>query len=464
MTCEDLRQRLNSYAAGRLPDADIEALDDHIDRCEDCTALVSDCLATAGGAEAIDEHQELLRLVRLPAVPAVQARAGMDAVLSELHNRRAVAAQASDRSVPPIEARNGPSRSAPPRTHYWPRRAYGYSAAAVVVAALGLMLWNQHGRAGRAEQQLLALESRDRALESENAALRRDLARAASSTRPPSPNTPRGALEQRAATLVAENQRLKRLLARRGPIATPGRGVLATLHDGGKVVVVERAGAVRVVDETDLPPSLAQAVRALVEKGSAPPTQRVAMAMATLRFDETNSALRSAREGEKPLPVPLNPVLTAVRSPQATLRWRAIPGAQQYAVRVAYPEEKESGKVIWYGSAGPKTEITVPAGTLRRGQLYFWQVEAIVAGESRLSPAVGFWVLDARTLRRLGSLEKKHPDSALVRAAVLEANGVYDEARALLERLAASNPDSPRVRVMLEQLDRRTGGAEPRPQ
>ena len=99
---------------------------------------------------------------------------------------------------------------------------------------------------------------------------------------------------------------------------------------------------------------------------------------------------------------------------------------------------------------------------LQRGQPFFWQVEARVGEEARLSPAVGFWVLDEKSLREVEAVEQQYPASPLVLAALSETHGLYDEARTQVERVAAANPDSPFARAMIERLDRRTGAASAR--
>jgi hypothetical protein len=434
MGCEDLREQVDGYVHGRLSIAELAALDDHLDRCEDCTALVGERLA-AGSEEPADE---LLRLLRLRPVTDRDAQPGIDAVLGEVRRRRG--------ALSPEAAGPGPSTTRRRLAPGWLRPAFGFAAVGMI-AVLSLIAWQQVEQSRKLEQQLGAVEAGNRALQRENSALREDLARAQGRSDP-----------NAVARLQAENERLKQQIASRGDGA-PDVGDAIRLRDGGRVIAIPTEGAVRIVSETDLPASLAEPVRSLVLRGAAPPVARVARALAALDAEAAESALRSAREGESALPLPVSPVSTAVRATRPVLRWRAVPGAEGYTVRVALPEEKESGRVVWEGTAGPEPEAAVPAGVLRRGESYFWQVETIAGGEARLSPAVGFWVLDESTLGDLLALEKRHAASPLLLTALLEAHGLYEEARAKLDRVAAANPASPHVRTMIEGLDRRAGRA-----
>jgi hypothetical protein len=243
------------------------------------------------------------------------------------------------------------------------------------------------------------------------------------------------------------------------PLPEPTRSSPATRRldqDDLEMVAIGNDGAVRLSDQTALPASLSRASRELIETGMAPPTQDARLALAVIN-DLTREAQQRAQDAGNSLPVPVSPILTAIRPGNPTLHWNSVPGAQGYQVRIAYPPDREDGKVIWEASVGNSTQAPLPPGVLQSGQVYLWQVETSVEGRSRVSPEVGFWVLDADSLRKVMTAERNYPRSALVRASVYETYGLYEEALSQVERLAKKNPASSRAQAMLDQLRHQLG-------
>jgi hypothetical protein len=202
-----------------------------------------------------------------------------------------------------------------------------------------------------------------------------------------------------------------------------------------------------------LPPTLATAVGEFVRSGKTSLTPPAALALMALKPDVARSALRSGEASQKPMPVPLGPMLTAIRSPEPTLRWRLVPGASEYRVLIA----DQDGNELWQASAAAQTQMIVPAGVLQRGRVFFWQVEALVDGDRRLGPPVGFWLTDEDTERRVGETNRAYTGSALVRAAVYAEYGLYEDALTEVERLAQLNPASPEVLQMRNNLRTQLG-------
>jgi len=333
-----------------------------------------------------------------------------------------------------------------------PEWAFGLTMIVVLLGLLIFFAWNQQGARYEAlDRQLKALSQQNASLQQENEALRKQVAEAVASYEQTRQRltTQQATLEQRVAQLQQENETLKASFAQLStqPI------VLAVLQDAQGVVSVDSAGTVRLAGEATLPPSLSQTVSNLVTKGTVTPTQPVRVAMAQLRGDATRGALRSIRSAEEKKPVPISPVLTAVRSTTPTLQWEAVLGVQKYQVTIADPNDE----IVWQGNAVTRAQVTVPSGVLQHGQIYFWQVEAFIDAESRLSPIVGFWVLNMETLREVEAAGRNYPNSALVLASVYQAHGLYEEGLAQLERLADMNPTSPLAQVMLDNLRRKLG-------
>ncbi len=255
-------------------------------------------------------------------------------------------------------------------------------------------------------------------------------------------------LEQRIVQLQREDEALKTLIAQ---FTTQPRLLLA-LQDTQEVVTVDSKGTVLLAGEVMLPSSPSQAVFDFVTRG----TVTGSPDMTQLRGEATRGELRSIRSAKQKKPVPISPVLTAVRSTTPTLRWKATHGTQKYQVTIS----NSNDEIIWQGHAGTQPQVAVPTDILQHGWVYFWQVEVFMDEQSRLSPIVGFWVLDMETLSEVEAAELSYPNSALVLASVYKAHGLHEEALVQLERLADMNPTSPLVQVMLNNVRRQLGRVE----
>jgi len=170
--------------------------------------------------------------------------------------------------------------------------------------------------------------------------------------------------------------------------------------------------------------------------GKVAPTEATRIALRILDSRDTRDTLRSARSEQNP--IPLSPRFTAIRVTTPTLRWEGVT-AEQYRVRVVYGEPKANDRLVWDSGVVRETQAALPSGLLLPGRVYFWQVEALVDGKSRLSPAVGFWVISQSALRRVEATERNYRDSALMLAAMYESQGLYEEALAQVDKLSSKN-------------------------
>jgi hypothetical protein len=107
-----------------------------------------------------------------------------------------------------------------------------------------------------------------------------------------------------------------------------------------------------------------------------------------------------------------------------------------------------------------ETQVSLPSGILEHGEAYLWQVEAIGEEQPCRSSIVGFWVLNQETVHEVEAVERNYPTSALVRASVYEAYGLYEEALAQVERLVEMNLDNSSAQMMLHNLRRQLGREE----
>ena len=206
--------------------------------------------------------------------------------------------------------------------------------------------------------------------------------------------------------------------------------------------------------EVSLRTSLSKWVSDLVTNGEVKPTERVQLAMAAVTTPVTRGA---PNFNEESIPLPLTPVRTGIRTTTPTLHWQRVPGTARYSVTLAYAETENDGKVVWEGNAGARDHLTVPSNLLKEGHSYLWQVKARVGQRSLSSPPVGFWVIDSESLRDVEVGEREYQNAALVRAALYERHGLYEEALAEIEHLNKANPKSPAIQGMLRNLRRKLG-------
>jgi len=341
----------------------------------------------------------------------------------------------------------------------WPRPAsliYGLTLLAAV-ASLALMLREAHFRSGLGER-LASLSVEVEALKQQNESLRRENLTQQARVEQMTKDTEQSrrlstdkqtASERKRTGRESEKVRTGPSLVR--PAATAE--VLVALQDTSGVVTVSSDRAVSLKAATGveraLPPSLSGPVSELVTTGTVTPQEPGLVAAAS----RSEGATRSTHVAGAQPPWPLSPVRVAIRSTTPTLRWEPVARAQGYTVRVvSYAKEEGNERIVWDHSVGAQTELTVPAGRLRPGRVYFWHVETLIQGRAVVSPAVGFWVLDAKALRQIEAAEHDYKSSALVLAGVYAKNGLYEDAVAQVERLAALNPDSPSVQAILRKL------------
>ena len=265
-------------------------------------------------------------------------------------------------------------------------------------------------------------------------------------------------LRAAADSLKTQNQsladRLTAIEMARGPSRGDSTGSRQAVQDtAGVITLDDSGGAVTVLGARDIIRVVVDVGARTAYMGEVSGNESATPHLDALRGDATRSALRAGQQTDAPLPTPVSPVLTAIRSATPTLQWTPVASAREYVVSVA----GEDGTVVWQANTGTQTRVAVPPATLQRGRVYFWQAEASVAGQTRLSPAVGFWLVDDETLRAIEAIEKTHEGSALIRASAYAAYGLYDEALAQVERLRAINPDNRSLETMRTNSRRRLG-------
>ena len=147
----------------------------------------------------------------------------------------------------------------------------------------------------------------------------------------------------------------------------------------------------------------------------------------------------------------------AVMSDRPTLSWKADRGPYTVRLRTA-----GSSRDVWTAQTAG-TSLPYPDGEapLRRGITYLW---AVSDPDGRTVIEGRFSVVTRGEFRELAALRERargsEPSGLLEAALTFEQHGVYDEAAAAYERLAAQNPDEPVFRAALAELRQRAGLAE----
>ncbi|PYX30588.1 MAG: hypothetical protein DMG80_11910 [Acidobacteria bacterium] len=149
----------------------------------------------------------------------------------------------------------------------------------------------------------------------------------------------------------------------------------------------------------------------------------------------------------------LNPFATAVESRTPTFRWRAIDGAESYAVTIYGNDAK---KIV---ASGPLTEtkwrVNVP---LERGRIFTWQVRANKKGAEILmpppaAPEAKFKVIDAAKVEELTQIRRSDPHSHLLLGLAYASAGLLDDSARELRRLVAANPKSSVAKSLLRSVE-----------
>lgn len=448
MQCEEVRQRIPQYVSSELTDDELAMMDEHLDKCDACVKAVSDYLDSLGLSDFALKGDELFRLMRIPMPSPEQVQKGVETVLRLVREREmeAKVVQRPDTIVKPRKPKVAPQVKQVDALSKSFALFWVYGLAVIAIIGLVVFAWQEHTQRRVLEQQVVSLQAQITSLKEQNEAIKRE----------------KELLQQRLAKAIQEHQRIQhiqRMLAtgkQKRQEAKTVQPALIVVRDRTGTVSINADGTVRLASQKPLQTPFDRWVQEFLKTGTVTPTKPVRLAMATLKSEAMLNTLRSARNGETDKPIPLSPVLTAVRSLRPTLRWKPVPEAQEYKVRVVDKDDK----IVWEGSAGTETSLTLPAGVLRRGQVYLWQVEAVAGEQSFLSPAVGFWVLSEKGLREVRQAEQKVKGSALALASLYTRYGLYEEALAQLNDLAQMNPTSPLVQGLLHTLRRQVGKEE----
>jgi len=235
--------------------------------------------------------------------------------------------------------------------------------------------------------------------------------------------------------------------SRRFPHTLTGDPVIATLMDGAGRVSLTQSGKLVPANGRVSSASVLTDVKDLLGNSYVVKDTNTQLALAA---PQTGLVERGAAAEPAEDPVLLSPFATAIRSTRPAFSWQPVESASNYLLYVTDLNKK----LVWKGSSGILTSLTLPAlkPELVRGQIYLWQVEALVEGEPRLSHWAAFVVLGETGLQSVVAGEALYRDSPLFLGALYEKYGLYEDAEKEFHRLAQLNPSSPLPEKMLASL------------
>jgi hypothetical protein len=161
--------------------------------------------------------------------------------------------------------------------------------------------------------------------------------------------------------------------------------------------------------------------------------------MEELRGDSRSFMGSGGDSGRHPI---LTPVGVVVESDSPTFSWRPLDGATAYTIGVY---DSELNKIA-VSEPLRDTEWKIPQ-SLKRGEIYTWQVRASLGSREIILPAVDlpdakFKVLESSWLRRLERARRAAGDSHLVLGILYARAGLLGEAERELKAVALANPRS----------------------
>src|SRR5215475_6107080 len=221
------------------------------------------------------------------------------------------------------------------------------------------------------------------------------------------------------------------------PIPTPEGGaamVIAQLNDGAGQVVLYGNGKLSGADY--LPPVYQQMIK------NALSSRRLEKPPLLAGLVRADSLYMRARDNQGVRFLVINPVGIVMLSDRPTFRWSPLEGATGYFVEV-YDDKLRQ---IVISPQLTDTSWTAPR-SLKRGEIYSWQVTAIKGGEEFISPRspappATFRILDATLANELVQARRAYASSHLTLALLYTKAGLLDDAERELRKLQKDNPKS----------------------
>jgi hypothetical protein len=217
---------------------------------------------------------------------------------------------------------------------------------------------------------------------------------------------------------------------------------VAILKDGNGTVTVDRAGNVSGLDE--MPQSTRQEIgeALLAENIKAPAT----------RAELGGGPISLRGPGKSPTFKLLAPARVVITLDRPSFEWEKLVGATSYRVSVGDLKGHEIAKSEELPA--DQTKWTLPT-SLKRGEIYAWEVEATIDGKKivspgRSAPQMKFKILSANGAQELEQLKTARSHLAL--GVFYAREGMVAEAEREFQILISNNPRSVVLKKLLKQI------------
>ncbi|HEX6185304.1 MAG TPA: hypothetical protein VFZ44_15575 [Pyrinomonadaceae bacterium] len=218
---------------------------------------------------------------------------------------------------------------------------------------------------------------------------------------------------------------------------------VAQLSDGGGRLTLDREGALSGAD--GLPPAYREMLKEALTG------RRIERSPQLKGLSRPGSSLMGSESQAGEFSV-LEPVGSVLLTDRPTFRWSPMEGATSYVVEVY------DGS---FNLAASSPQLTAPtwatSRTLKRGEVYSWQVKALKDGREVTSPRppapqARFRVLDRAKADELARARRAYPSSHLTLGLLYAEAGLLKESEQELRLLQKANPDSELARSLLRQV------------
>jgi DNA-dependent RNA polymerase auxiliary subunit epsilon len=424
-----------NYLERKLPPADLLSADDHLAECDLCYGKIAARKSVRSGAAnfqiAFLNHIEDDHLTYEQLALFVDGEANeIEREIVGVHRKicRDCAAQIDElrelRNLSEIEKSESAAPSGKVSTSGWWNQLWAYPSLKFAVPAfamilVGVMIW-------------AVWRSPERLPRSEIAQVVEPTPAANQAIAPPETNTANNSVNE---NVSAEN------VNQANPNLAQSKNLIA-LNDGNSRLELDENGKITGLNAPQYEAKIKSALTAQAVEIS-PDVKKLKSAGGVLMGD-----------GDKGVPFALsNPIGKIIQTNRPQFRWRPLPDAESYTVSVY----DENFNKIAASEPLQKNEWRINA-PLKRGQIYQWQVTAILKnGEETKSPVrpapdAKFKVLDAAKANEIEQAKKRFGNSRLLLGILYANAGLLDEAAGEFQMLLKKNPKSEAARKLLRQV------------
>jgi len=229
-----------------------------------------------------------------------------------------------------------------------------------------------------------------------------------------------------------------------GPPEDPAQMVIAQLNDGEGQVTLDRDGNLSGVDR------LLPAHQQLIKRALTDQQLEKSPLLAGLARPEP-LLLRSGDNEGSTFSV-IEPIGKVVPPDRPAFRWSRLAGATGYTVEI-YDEKFN----LVLASSQLTGNSWTASQSLKRGELYSWQVKASKDGQELVcprppAPQAKFRILDRANATELARARRNHASSRLTLALLYTQAGLLNEAERELRALQTANPNSAIARRLLANV------------